>query len=95
MGLHTNCSIVSKCTEGTLRLIIIYSDVLLSHIITISFVIWNCRIKSKGGPSSEKAEVVVDPMAIFLQALENCKPIIGTTGVRRGGKLYHVSTLII
>ena len=46
------------------------------------------RLKSGGSDSSE---VVTDPLQVFHQAINNCKPIMGTTGVRRGGKLYHVS----
>lgn len=37
------------------------------------------------------SEVVTDPLQVFHEAIENCKPIMGTSGVRRGGKLYHVS----
>ncbi len=44
------------------------------------------RLKSK----SSTGEVVTDPLAIFHQALENSQPIMGTIGVRRGGKLYQV-----
>ena len=41
--------------------------------------------------SNGDSEVVTDPLKVFHQAIENSKPIMGTTGVRRGGKLYHVS----
>ena len=37
---------------------------------------------------------MVDPLTVFHQALENSKPIMGTIGVRRGGKLYQVSTML-
>ena len=52
-------------------------------------ILFPCRLKSKGG------EIEVDPLVIFHGALENTQPIMGTTGVRRGGKLYHVSYLIL
>lgn len=42
--------------------------------------------------SGEK-EAILDPLALFHKAIENSKPIMGTTGVRRGGKLFHVSCL--
>ncbi|XP_064383519.1 small ribosomal subunit protein uS7-like [Halichondria panicea] len=45
------------------------------------------RLKSKAGTGTE---VMVDPLTVFHQALENSKPIMGTIGVRRGGKLYQV-----
>lgn len=45
-----------------------------------------CRLRAKGGST----EIVVDPLTIFHQALENSKPIMGTIGIRRGGKLYQV-----
>ncbi len=33
----------------------------------------------------------LDPLQVFRKAVDNAKPIIGTTNVRRGGKLYQVS----
>ena len=44
---------------------------------------------SEGGA---KGTVEVDPMAVFHIAVQNAKPVIGTTRVTRGGKHYHVST---
>ena len=35
----------------------------------------------------------LDPLVIFHKAVENCKPIMGTTTVKRGGKRYHVRSL--
>ena len=35
--------------------------------------------------------VVTDPLKVFHQAIENCKPVMGTVGVRKAGKMYHVS----
>lgn len=75
--------------RGHIKSIDYHQSIIFCHGIGSSY-----RIKSKGGSSSEKAEVVVvDPMAIFHKALENCMPVLGTSGVRRGGKLYHVSTI--
>ena len=44
--------------------------------------------KSRGGADSA---IITDPLRVFHQAIDNCKPVMGTVGVRRGGKLYHVS----
>ena len=44
----------------------------------------------KGG----EKEVELDPLVVFHKALENSKPIIGTTSIRRGGKLYQVGLLL-
>lgn len=40
--------------------------------------------------SAGDKDTVVDPMEVFHKAVDNVKPLMGTTGVRRGGKLYHV-----
>lgn len=37
------------------------------------------------------SEVVTDPLKVFHQAIENSKPVMGTIGIRKAGKLYHVS----
>ncbi len=44
------------------------------------------RATASGG--GEK--IVLDPMVIFHQAVENVKPTIATQTVRKGGKGYHV-----
>lgn len=40
--------------------------------------------------TKKSEDAVLDAMEIFHRAVDNAKPIMGTTGVRRGGKLYHV-----
>ncbi|KAJ8251661.1 hypothetical protein GJAV_G00223760 [Gymnothorax javanicus] len=43
-------------------------------------------------PDAQKPEIECNPYAIFHQALENCKPVVGLTNVQRGGKTYQVPT---
>ncbi|KAI5608652.1 28S ribosomal protein S7, mitochondrial precursor [Silurus asotus] len=42
------------------------------------------------GPTAEKAEIECNPYAIFHQAIENCKPIIGLASIQKGGRNYQV-----
>lgn len=39
---------------------------------------------------AEKEKIVCNPLAIFLEALENCKPLMVTRPVKRGGATYQV-----
>uniref|UniRef100_A0A4W5KU97 Small ribosomal subunit protein uS7m n=1 Tax=Hucho hucho TaxID=62062 RepID=A0A4W5KU97_9TELE len=41
-------------------------------------------------PEGKKAEIECNPYAIFHQALENCKPVIGLASIQKGGKFYQV-----
>ncbi|XP_030646179.1 small ribosomal subunit protein uS7m [Chanos chanos] len=41
-------------------------------------------------PQAKKEEIECNPYAIFHQALENCKPVIGLASIQRGGKYYQV-----
>ncbi|XP_066530475.1 small ribosomal subunit protein uS7m [Hoplias malabaricus] len=41
-------------------------------------------------PSAEKEAIECNPYAIFHQALENCKPVIGLASIQKGGKNYQV-----
>ncbi|KAG5832982.1 small ribosomal subunit protein uS7m [Anguilla rostrata] len=43
-------------------------------------------------PDAQKPEIECNPHAIFHQALENCKPVVGLMTVQRGGKNYQVPT---
>ena len=43
--------------------------------------------------SDGKSEVDLDPLIIFHKAVQNAKPIMGTTTIRRGGKRYYVRNL--
>ncbi|XP_063149211.1 small ribosomal subunit protein uS7m [Candoia aspera] len=39
-----------------------------------------------------KEEIECNPYKIFHQAIENCQPVVGLTGIIRGGKKYQVPT---
>jgi len=39
----------------------------------------------------KKEEIECNPYAIFHQALENCKPVVGLASIQKGGKYYQVS----
>ncbi|KAG7459304.1 hypothetical protein MATL_G00209220 [Megalops atlanticus] len=43
-------------------------------------------------PDTQKMEIECNPYTIFHQALKNCKPVVGLTGIQRGGKSYQVPT---
>ena len=45
----------------------------------------------KASTEEERADVELNPKVIFHQAIENCKPILITQNVRRGGVIYQVS----
>ena len=38
-------------------------------------------------------DVETDPLAVFHGAFQNVMPVMGTRGVRKGGRLYQVCTL--
>lgn len=40
---------------------------------------------------AEKEAIECNPYAIFHQAIENCKPIIGLASIQKGGRNYQVS----
>lgn len=42
-------------------------------------------------PEGKKEEIECNPYAIFHQALENCKPVVGLASIQKGGKFYQVS----
>ncbi|XP_071964656.1 small ribosomal subunit protein uS7m-like [Antedon mediterranea] len=39
-----------------------------------------------------KSSIELNPSKIFNKAIENCKPLIGLTSIKRGGKSYQVPT---
>lgn len=41
-------------------------------------------------PEGKKDEIECNPYAIFHQALEHCKPVIGLASIQKGGKFYQV-----
>ncbi|GBM60080.1 28S ribosomal protein S7, mitochondrial [Araneus ventricosus] len=40
--------------------------------------------------AEEKASIELDPKKIFLKAVENCKPVLGVTKIKKGGIAYQV-----
>ncbi|XP_073800252.1 small ribosomal subunit protein uS7m [Danio rerio] len=41
-------------------------------------------------PAAKREEIECNPYAIFHQAMENCKPVIGLASIQKGGKFYQV-----
>ncbi|KAI3359911.1 hypothetical protein L3Q82_014262, partial [Scortum barcoo] len=41
-------------------------------------------------PEGMKDTIECNPYAIFHQALENCKPVVGLASIQKGGKYYQV-----
>ena len=37
----------------------------------------------------------MDPMAIFVEAMDNLKPLIGVAGVKKGGATYKVTPTLL
>ena len=46
------------------------------------------KLKTESPDSKHREEI--DPMEIFRQAVENVMPVMGTTGIKKGGKTYNV-----
>ncbi|XP_026887686.2 28S ribosomal protein S7, mitochondrial [Electrophorus electricus] len=46
--------------------------------------------KYHSGPAAEREGIECNPYAIFHQAIENCRPVIGLTSVQKGGRSYQV-----
>ncbi|XP_076864005.1 small ribosomal subunit protein uS7m [Brachyhypopomus gauderio] len=42
------------------------------------------------GQAAERETIECNPYVIFQEAIENCKPVIGLTSIKRGGKTYQV-----
>lgn len=40
--------------------------------------------------AGDKGAIELDPLLVFHQAVSNAKPLMGTIGIKKGGKLYHV-----
>ena len=49
----------------------------------------------KAKTEEDKEAVELNPKVIFHSAVENCKPLLITQGVRRGGVLYQVRSDIV
>ncbi|XP_049601795.1 small ribosomal subunit protein uS7m isoform X2 [Syngnathus scovelli] len=41
-------------------------------------------------PEGKREEIECNPYAIFHQALDNCKPVVGLSNIQKGGKYYQV-----
>ncbi|XP_077414085.1 small ribosomal subunit protein uS7m [Vanacampus margaritifer] len=41
-------------------------------------------------PEGKRQEIECNPYAIFHQALDNCKPVVGLSSIQKGGKYYQV-----
>ncbi|KAM9783367.1 small ribosomal subunit protein uS7m isoform X2 [Syngnathus typhle] len=41
-------------------------------------------------PEEKREEIECNPYAIFHQALDNCKPVVGLSNIQKGGKYYQV-----
>lgn len=48
----------------------------------------------KAETEAERAEIEMNPLTILNQALENCKPILQLTPIKRGGATYQVPIAI-
>lgn len=46
---------------------------------------------NKATTPEEKAKIECNPLKIFHQAVENCKPVLITTKIIKGGVTYQVS----
>lgn len=46
--------------------------------------------KYHAAPDEEKASIELDPKKIFKGAIENCKPVLSVTGIKKGGITYQV-----
>jgi small subunit ribosomal protein S7 len=44
----------------------------------------------KAKTEEEKAAIILNPVDVLLQAIENCRPILMTMPIRRGGVKYQV-----
>ena len=45
--------------------------------------------------SSDPESILADPLKIFTEAVENCKPVVGVIAMRRGGRVFQVCSLAI
>jgi small subunit ribosomal protein S7 len=41
-----------------------------------------------------RSDHVTEPMSVFRQAVENCKPTVGIVRIKRSGRTYQVPALI-
>ncbi len=46
--------------------------------------------KWNAAPENKRDEIETNPLKIFLTALENCKPIVGVTPIKKAGISYQV-----
>ena len=48
------------------------------------------KMKKEGQVPSDNEEIVTDPMRVFLTALDNCRPLLKVTPIKKGGISYQV-----
>ena len=46
-------------------------------------------------PEDARDDIELDPLKIFHQAIDNCKPVLQTQNTMRGGMLYTVSSMSV
>jgi len=46
--------------------------------------------KYYAAPNEEKASIILNPLVILKQAIENCQPILSLTPIKKGGITYQV-----
>lgn len=44
--------------------------------------------------SSNPESIQTDPLQIFLEAVENCKPVVGVISMERGGRVFQVRSVL-
>ena len=65
-----------------------------AHFIVLFVMLFPFGVFSQDATSDgtleHKRAPRVDPMAIFVEAMENLKPLIGVAGIKKGGATYKV-----
>ena len=44
--------------------------------------------------SSNPESIQTDPLQIFIEAVENCKPVVGVISMERGGRVFQVRSVL-
>jgi hypothetical protein len=67
----------------------------MSHTLPVLLIFFALAHAQTTAPSDgtveHKRAPRVDPMAIFVEAMENLKPLIGVAGIKKGGATYKVT----
>ena len=69
-----------------------YDDVFLCFVKTFENI-KHIQVEryNKATTAEEKAKIECNPLTIFHQAVENCKPVLATTKIVKGGVTYQVT----